>query len=209
MSKRKDVLQAEGHYEKLCAMLNYNDDSTLPRMRLMKKFRFQLLHEWISNNFTPRRIGDIGGGKGLLSYLLQQSGWDTTVIDPLSQPLPIKYKDLLLDKQLPIPLEAKVKRRTACFSHEMAADYDLLVALHAHGCNIMLLDAAAEYQRQLILLPCCIIDEPLLPAHGEYWLHCLADYALQRNFTIQPFRLNFSGQNIGMSFTPAKNSFVE
>lgn len=204
MSKRKDILQAEEHFEKLCAMLHYSDDSVLPRLRLMKKFRFQLLHEWISNHFTPCRMGDIGGGKGLLSYLLQQSGWDATVIDPVSQPLPLKYKDLLLDKQLQIPADAKIKRRTACFTREMTADYDLLVALHAHGCNIMLLDAAAEFQRQLILLPCCIIDEPLLPAPGEYWLHCLADYALKRNFTIQPFRLNFSGQNIGMLFTPVK-----
>lgn len=204
MSKRKDIIQADEHYEKLCAIVDSFELKPLPRLRLMKKFRFQLLHEWIISHYNPCRVGDIGGGKGLLSYLLQESGWDATVIDPIWQPLPVKYKDLLLDKQMQLAPEVTIKRKTASFSSAMAADYDLLVALHAHGCNIMLLEAAAKVHRQLILLPCCIIDEPLLPPPGEYWLHCLAKYALQLNFSITPFRLNFSGQNIGMAFTPTQ-----
>src|SRR3954462_11360000 len=39
----------------------------------MKKFRFQLFHEWLVAELAPCRVADIGGGKGLLAYLLRQS----------------------------------------------------------------------------------------------------------------------------------------
>ena len=42
----------------------------------MKKFRFQLLSDWIADNFTPCRVADVGGGKGMLAYLLERQGFD-------------------------------------------------------------------------------------------------------------------------------------
>jgi hypothetical protein len=96
-----------------------------------------------------------------------------------------------------------VPRLDHVFTPEMARDFDLLIALHAHGCNIMLIDAAAAYRRQVILLPCCIIAEPLTPVAGVHWLQCVADYAKSRGFAVEPFRLNFKGQNIGLYLTPA------
>ncbi len=168
----------------------------------MKKFRFQLLHEYIVGHISPCRVADIGGGKGLMAYLLQQSGWQSTVIDPIHQALPTKYKDLLTDKQVQIDPSAVVTRLDCMFAPELARDYDLLVALHAHGCNIMIIDAALKYHLKVILLPCCIIDEPLIPAAGIHWLQCVADYAKSRGFTVEPFQLNFKGQNIGLYLTP-------
>ena len=47
-------------------------------------------------------MADVGGGKGLLSYLLQDSGWSATVIDPVEQALPSKYKDLSSSTQVRI-----------------------------------------------------------------------------------------------------------
>src|SRR5512147_745397 len=58
------------------------DTSRQPRM---KKFRFQLLHRWLTHNFAPCKAADIGGGKGLLAYLLSNDGWNATVIDPIGQ----------------------------------------------------------------------------------------------------------------------------
>lgn len=164
----------------------------------MKKFRFQLLHQWMVAHVQPCQVADVGGGKGLLSYLLQQSGWRATVIDPFDQALPNKYKDLATNKQTTIADSARVPRITQPFATAMAQDFELLVAMHAHGCNIQLLDAAADYGRQVILLPCCIIHEPLYPPPGVHWIQCVVDYGLQKGFTIQPFRLNFKGQNIGL-----------
>ena len=166
----------------------------IPRM---KKFRFQLLHLWLIQNFNPCRVADIGGGKGFLAYLLQQSGWQATVIDPTYQELPEKYKDLNLDQRVIIPPDAKVPHITAKFEPHHARHFDLLVGMHAHACNAKIIDSAKKYGKNFVLLPCCIIDEPMIPAPGEHWLECLAAYAIKQGFSLRPFRLNFRGQNIG------------
>ena len=80
----------------------------------------------------------------------------------------------------------------------MAQEFDLLVAMHAHGCNIQLVDAAAHYGCGVILLPCCVIHEPILPPPGVHWIQWLVEYVIEKGFTVQPFRLNFKGQNIGI-----------
>jgi hypothetical protein len=164
----------------------------------MKKFRFQLLHEWIITNQPKGRIADVGGGKGLLAYLLQQSEWHATVIDPVHQALPTKYKDFHLNRRVKIGPEESVPRIDQPFAPEMAERFDLLVSMHAHGCNVQLIDVAAASGKPIILLPCCIIDEPLLPTPGQHWIACLVEYALAKNLTVTPFRLNFRGQNIGL-----------
>jgi hypothetical protein len=77
--------------ELACLVTPLGAKRILPKM---KKFRFQLLHAWLTERFTPCRVADVGGGKGLMAYLLQRSGFDATVVDPISQTLPGKYKDL-------------------------------------------------------------------------------------------------------------------
>ena len=222
VSKRKDRQNAEQLFARVVGIA-MDEDATIPDEALrasadmvgvlvpegkrelvrMKKFRFQLLHEWIVQHIAPCRAADIGGGKGLMAYLLALGGWQATVIDPVYQALPTRYKDLTTDRQVHIDPSATVPRLDHVFAPEMARDFDLLIALHAHGCNIMLIDAAAAYRRQVILLPCCIIAEPLTPVAGVHWLQCVADYAKSRGFAVEPFRLNFKGQNIGMYLTPA------
>lgn len=182
--------------------------ATLPESRelpKMKKFRFQLMHEWILQRLPKGRVADVGGGKGLLAFLLQQGGWNATVIDPVEQALPSKYKDLDLNRRVKIAATDTVPRLTQAFAPELAAQFDLLVSMHAHGCNIQLIDVAAAIQKKVILLPCCIIDEPLLPAPGQHWLTCLVEYALAKNLVVEPFRLNFRGQNIGLYIYSAES----
>jgi hypothetical protein len=191
-----DVLAASRDFAALAAA--WSGAGVRRPLTKMKKFRFQLLREWLVANATPCRVADIGGGKGLLAYLLNQNGWQATTIDPVSQTLPTKYKDLDADRQIRIAETESVPRRDAPFAPEMAADFDLLIAMHAHGCNVQIIDAAKEFERDFLLLPCCIIDEPLRPAPGVHWLQCLADYAKAQGFALEPFRLNFKGQNIGL-----------
>jgi hypothetical protein len=180
------------------ARLTWRQSGVRPPLTKLKKFRFQLLREWITEHTAPCRVADIGGGKGLLAYLLIQSGWEATTIDPFAQSLPTKYKDFVADRQVRIAESESVPRRNLPFAPEMAQEFDLLVAMHAHGCNIQIIDAAKSYRKDVILLPCCIIDEPLRPDQGVHWLQCLADYAKSKGFIIEPFRLNFEGQNIGL-----------
>ena len=76
----------------------------------MKKFRFQLLSQWLIEHYDPCRAADVGGGKGLLTYLLRQNGWDAAVIDPFDQPLPDKYKDISKNSRVKISPTETVPR---------------------------------------------------------------------------------------------------
>lgn len=177
------------------AVDRYTDSSRLPRL---KRFRFQLLHQWLIHHLEPCRVADVGGGKGLLSYLLIQSGWQAVVIDPQPQPLPEKYKDIVSGKRVKIDPAARVPNIPSEFIPEQTQGFDLLIGLHAHGCNVKIIEAAAQYGCGFVLFPCCIIGEPFVPPPGVHWLESLAAYAVQQGHTLQPFRLNFKGQNIGL-----------
>jgi hypothetical protein len=164
----------------------------------MKKFRTQLLHQWLVANFTPCRALDVGGGKGLLAYLLIRSGWQAAVVDPVSQALPDKYKDIRSGGRVKIAPEERVPRIDAEFAVEMAGEYDLLLGMHAHGSNASIIDAATLYGCGFVIFPCCVIDEPFFPRLGIHWIEALADYAVFKGLEIFPFRINFKGQNIGL-----------
>ena len=79
----------------------------------------------------------------------------------------------------------------------MARGFDLLIGLHAHGSNMKLIEAAAEYRKDFILLPCCVIDEPITPQPNINWLDSLEEYANDLGLGTERFELNFKGQNIG------------
>jgi hypothetical protein len=167
-------------------------------LRKMKKFRFQLLHRWLVEHFEPCRVADVAGGKGLLAYLLQQSGWDAVVVDPVNQALPGKYKDIATGKRVRVPPADKVPHMDRTFEPEIGQHFDLLIGMHAHGCNAKIIDTAAEFGCGFVLFPCCVIDEPFYPPLGVKWLESVVDYAVRRGHTVYPFRLNFKGQNIGL-----------
>lgn len=202
-------IAAGGHNEESTAHLDdlmgnpiavFPDTRANPRM---KKFRFQLLHRWLVQTFEPCKTADIGGGKGLLGYLLQESGWSITVIDPEMQDLPGKYKDITTEKRVKIAPQAGVPYISEPFSTELAERFDLLLAMHAHGSNAAIIDAAARYGCGFAIFPCCVIDEPFYPPRGVLWLESLAHYAVQQGLPVHTVRLNFKGQNVGL-FTPGR-----
>ncbi|MGC4045118.1 MAG: hypothetical protein QM758_15105 [Armatimonas sp.] len=206
----EDAPAAGGHDEAIDEVtlassgLSFGEAEGKRPLTMMKKFRFQLLAGWMAENLAPCRAADIGGGKGLLAYLLSQHGWDATVIDPVYQTLPEKFKDLNTGRQIKLGERESVPRLSVPFTEDLAPRFDMLVAMHAHGCNIALIDAAERYGKGFLILPCCIIDEPLRPEPGVHWLPCLAGYARAKGFTLRPLRLNFKGQNIGLYAPPQK-----
>lgn len=174
-----------------------------PERRRPKAFRTQLLHRWLVENHAPCRVADVGGGKGLLAYLLDGSGWDATVIDPHDQPLPLKYTDLERQR-LRIPADATVRRVSKPFEKAMAGDYDLLVGMHAHGSNMAIIDVAATLGRHFVLFPCCVIDEPIDVHPNVDWLESLVDHARGRGHDMRRVTLPFAGQSVGIfNFAPA------
>ena len=167
----------------------------LPRM---KKFRFQLLAGWIAERFPPCTVADVGGGKGLLTFLLRQAGFEAEVVDPVDQPLPPRYRDLASGRRVRLGEEAAVPRRRVPFGPELGHRYDLLVALHAHGANLGVLQAAAAAASSCVVLPCCVVDEPAAPP-GRHWLLWLADQARDLGLEPEFFALNFRGQRLGFA----------
>ncbi len=163
----------------------------------MKKFRSQIIAHWLSNTYAPCKVADIGGGKGLLSYLLNMSEFNSTVIDPLFQTLPVKYTDLN-KKKIIIPSDHSVNRITKEFSIDDAKDFDLLIGLHAHGCNMWIIDAAVKYNIDFLILPCCVIDEPIVKQPDINWRESLKEYAKERGLEVKEIQFNFMGKNIGL-----------
>jgi len=161
------------------------------------KFRFQLLHAWLTATHPPCKAADVGGGKGLLAHLLNQSGWDVTVIDPFPQLLHFKYKDVATGRQIKLTQAqmASVPRMSAPFQPHMAAGFDLLIGLHAHGSNMAVIQAAAQHHTDFALLPCCVIDEPIEKRPGVNWFNSLQEYAQGLSMPVKTVQLDFVGKN--------------
>jgi len=166
--------------------------------RLNNKFRFQLLQTWLTQKYKPAKVLDVGGGKGLLSLLLNKNGWDATVVDPSITDYITKYKDIETGKRVLLK-DSEIesfKRITGIFDPVMAKDFDLLIGLHAHGSNLQIIDACKKYSKDFLLLPCCVIDEPLIKRPGVNWLESLINYAKGAGFDVKEDELNFKGQNV-------------
>ncbi len=163
----------------------------------MKKFRFQLLAEWINGTFPPCTVGDVGGGKGLLAFLLDRSGFEATVIDPHPQALPEKFRDLTADRRVRLGPEQSVRRVAAPFTRARGERFDLLVGLHSHGTNLAILDTVQAAGSSCVVVPCCVIDEPATPPIGKNWFSWLLEQAQERGLEPRCFYLNFRGQHLG------------
>ena len=164
--------------------------------RISHRFRFQLLHAWLISHYQPGKAADVGGGKGLLAYLLNRSGWEVSVIDPVPQILPRTFKDLQkIRTTLTADQRRSILRIDKPFENKMAKELDLLIGLHVHGSNLKIIDSCKEYGKRFVLLPCCVIDEPLEIRPGINWLDSLVDYARNKGFKVEKDKLNFAGQD--------------
>ena len=164
-----------------------------------KRFRFQLLAGWIADSFPPCTVADVGGGKGLLTWLLNEAGFRAEVVDPVDQPLPSRYRDLDSGRRVRLGAADRVPRRRTRFGPALGRRYDLLVALHAHGSNLAVLETVAQAANSCVVLPCCVVEEPAAPAPGQNWFMWLVDQARARGLEPEFFALNFAGQHLGFA----------
>jgi hypothetical protein len=154
------------------------------------------MSEFILSTYERCRVADIGGGKGLLAFLLAREGWDSVVIDPFDQLLKHKYKDIQTGQRVKLSVGeiTGLERISSVFEKDMAKDFDLLIGLHAHGSNMKIIQAALEYKKDFAILPCCVIDEPVEKVSGINWLNSLFDYASDLGLSPKKAILNFAGQ---------------
>lgn len=157
-----------------------------------------MVAKWLADNYPAQRAADIGGGKGLLAYILNKKGWSVTVIDPEYQELPTKYRDLETDRRIKISSEESVKRITSPFEEKHVKDFDLLIGLHAHGSNMLIIDFAKKYNKNFFLIPCCVIDEPIEKKPNIDWRESLVDYANSKGFNVKTVKLGFMGKDMAL-----------
>lgn len=167
------------------------------RPRRPKKFRFQFVAHWLISRYKPCKVADVGGGKGLLSYLLNEAGWESVVIDPFWQELPSKYRSAD-KKRVKIQDRNSVKRITEPFNPDMVDDYDLIVGVHLHGANISILESCKEKNKDFLLFPCCVIGEPIEKMPDIDWRKSLVGYAVKLGLDVKTVHLNIMGKSIGL-----------
>jgi hypothetical protein len=61
------------------------------------------------------------------------------------------------------------------------------------------LDTVAQARNSCVVLPCCVVEEPLAPAPGQNWFMWLADRARALGLEPEFFALNFAGQRVGFA----------
>ncbi len=121
------------------------------------------------------------------------------MIDPVNKNVYLtKYKDINTGKRVLLSKNdvTAIPRIQGLFKESLAQNYDLLIGLHAHGSNLQIINACKKYHKDFLLLPCCVIDEPLIKKPDINWLQSLIDYAVDQGFKVKQDTLNFKGQNI-------------
>lgn len=166
--------------------------------------------KFIIDNYKPCSVLDVSGGKGVLSYLLNQAGFDCTVVDPLYQTLPNKFRKDCYDKSKGRYLlnseEIKyLKYIKDIFRPEMVKDFDLIVGLHAHGCMYHILEQCKILDKSFILIPCCNVSEPIYKPKNINWnvfIKDIAESIFKENLKV--VNLDFIGNNLTIYNTKQK-----
>jgi hypothetical protein len=133
---------------------------------------------------------------------LKQYGFDSIVVDPAYQELPNKLRKDAYDKKQGRFLLSEEERKSIehindVFKPEMVKDFDLIVGLHAHGCMYHTIEQCASLDKKFVLLPCCVVDEPIEKPHGINWKDFIAGLAkdIHKDKT-QVTNLDFVGNNL-------------
>lgn len=170
--------------------------------RRPKKFRFHITAKFIADNFERCRVLDVGGGKGVLSFLLNQYGFESIVVDPTYQELPNKLRKDAYDKKEGRHLLTREQQKSIfhindIFRPEMVQDFDLIVGLHAHGCMYHTLEQCAILDKSFALLPCCVVDEPIEKPVGINWKDYVSSLATDiHGNNAEKTNLDFVGNNL-------------
>ncbi len=134
--------------------------------------RFDLLADFLVQQFAAPRIWDVAGGMGKLNQALTVRGRQCTTFDVRWKHLPgLDYREQLLELDEPC----------AC---------DLIVGLHADGATRIIVEYAAHHQLPFVIVPCCSDNSmPYKP-----WLRHLAELAQSLGMTTRQRDLPMRGR---------------
>ena len=162
--------------------------------------------DFVAEQFYPCRAAEIGGRSSLLSEYLTERSFHMTIISADLAPCELRGEGFLAsdsesrqmtaskagDSQVSLP---RLHRK---FTSDMGSAFDLLIGLYAHGQNLAIVEAVAEYGCEALLIPCCANDEPFTPPKGKDWFEWLIAYIEELELSTELFALDMTGQNIGI-----------
>ena len=138
--------------------------------------RFQVFAEFIKRNYKPCKVADVAGGKGILSWELQNRGYKPTVIDPRIR-YGIKRYDTI--KKL--------------YKQEYAKDFDLIVGMHPDSATEDIIESAIKYNRKFAIVPCCSHSKEDRKFDYKHWIEHLKRLA---DYNVKITSLDIKGRNL-------------
>ncbi len=124
-----------------------------------------------------RRIADIAGGHGELSFWLNEFGHESVVIEPRGSRLPRKVTRELRKRAIRTGVVTTIRRITAAIEDVDLAEFDLVAALHPDQATEPAIRAALTTGLDFAVVPCCVFPLDGSRYTREEWLDYLAALA--------------------------------
>jgi methyltransferase family protein len=124
-----------------------------------------------------RRIADIAGGHGELSFWLHEFGHTSVVIDPRPSRLPPKLARELRKRAVRTGEVMTIERRTARIEEVDLSEFDLIAALHPDQATEPAIRAAVAAGVAFAVVPCCVFAADGRSYSREGWIDHLAALA--------------------------------
>jgi hypothetical protein len=124
-----------------------------------------------------RRVADVAGGRGELSFWLNEFGHESVVIEPHGSRLPPKLTRELRKRAVQTGVVTTVRRIAARIEDVDLAGFDLVAALHPDQATEPAIRAALAGGLDFAVVPCCVFAIDGRRYTREEWLDYLAALA--------------------------------
>lgn len=152
-----------------------------------------------------KRIADVAGGHGVLSYWLRELGFDAVLIEPRPAPLPRWIRRDLRKRAVREGHLTTIERITRPVEEVELPAFDAVVAMHPDQATEPAVRAAVKHGLGFAIVPCCVFALDGTSYSCQGWLDYLASLAPGCRTDALPM----SGANIVLwrpSTVPARSS---
>ena len=154
--------------------------------------RFHIFAEFIHYSFPDAStVADVGGGRGILSFLLNEFVKHSTIIDPRPATFPRWIHRRLRKKARRTGTVSIIERVHQNVESVDLSRFDLTVALHPDEATEPTLRYAIKHNINLAIVPCCVFPLDGYKRSVPEWMNYLLSIAPD----VKKHQLPFSGAN--------------
>ena len=155
--------------------------------------RFRAFANFIHKTYpNARKIADVAGGHGNLSYYLCELGYDATIIDSRDAHLRRWIHRILRKRSIKQGTLVKIPRVISKVQDVDLRPFDLIVALHPDEATEHAVYAAIKHDKDFAIVPCCVFPIDGIKRSERDWCEHLASLSTD----IMKTRLPIYGANI-------------